>query len=235
MTKPSTEPTPIIQARGLCRTFPGPVEVLKDVSLTVKRGELIGIVGPSGSGKSTLLAILGTLDQPTSGTLSICGQETSELDDAGLSELRSSSLGFVFQQFHLMDRRSAAENVADGLLYRGVPRAERLTLARDALDRVGLSHRADAACATMSGGERQRTAIARALISSPELILADEPTGNLDSASGENILDLLRTLNQEGSTIVLITHDRDIASSLPRVVEIRDGVIVSDQEPAHAS
>lgn len=225
--------TMIIEARDLCRTFPGPVEVLKNVSLSVERGELLGIVGPSGSGKSTLLAILGTLDLPTSGSLSICGHDTTSLDDAGLSELRSSQLGFVFQQFHLMDRRSAAENVADGLLYRGVPRSERLLLAREALKRVGLDHRADAQCATMSGGERQRTAIARALISSPDLILADEPTGNLDSASGAMILDLLKALNDDGSTIVLITHDRDIAASLPRVVEIRDGSIVSDTRTAH--
>jgi putative ABC transport system ATP-binding protein len=222
----------LIQLDGVTRTYGSPpVRALAGVDLTVERGEMIAIVGPSGSGKSTLLNVLGTLDRPSSGTAYIDGADVGRLSDAALSALRAHRIGFVFQQFHLRDGIDAVDNVADGLLYTGTPRRERRARAQDALRRVGLGHRLDHAPGQLSGGERQRVAIARAIIGDPPLLLADEPTGNLDSVSGESIVQLLHELNGDGTTVVVITHDADLAERLPRRVSITDGVIVSDSAP----
>jgi putative ABC transport system ATP-binding protein len=200
-----------------------PVSALDGVSLRIDAGELVAIVGPSGSGKSTLLHVMGTLDLPTSGTVKIDGIELSTLSDRKLLAARARLIGFVFQQFFLLDGATAVENVSNGLLSSGTPKRERLFQAAKALDRVGLSHRLHHNPNELSGGERQRVAIARALVHDPAIVLADEPTGNLDSKSSESVVGLLRDLHADGCTIVVITHDRELASSLPRQVGVRDG------------
>ncbi|HWS33069.1 MAG TPA: ABC transporter ATP-binding protein [Actinoplanes sp.] len=218
--------TPVITLRGVGKSYPGGVTALRDVDLTVEHGELIGIVGPSGSGKSTMLNLIGTLDRPTTGTVTIDGHDIATLDDRRLSALRAARIGFVFQSFHLAPGRDAVANVSDGLLYTGVRKKDRDRLARSALQRVGLGDRLAHRPHQLSGGERQRVAVARAIAGDPAVLLADEPTGNLDSASGAGVMNLLRELNAAGTTILVITHDHDIAESLPRQVSMRDGRVV---------
>ncbi|MEA3020427.1 MAG: putative transport system ATP-binding protein [Actinomycetota bacterium] len=205
-----------------------PVAALRGVSFTVRAGELVSIVGPSGSGKSTLLHVIGTLDRPTSGVARISGVDVAGLNDRDLSRLRAHEIGFVFQQFFLAEHATVRENVADGLLYAGVPAAQRIRRAEDALEQVGLTHRATFKPTKLSGGERQRVAIARALVGRPAIVLADEPTGNLDSATGASIMALLRELNAAGATIIMITHDAGLAGQLPRQIRVLDGLVVSD-------
>jgi putative ABC transport system ATP-binding protein len=231
--EPPVEPepaAPVLELVDVVKEYPGdpPVIALAGVDLTVDAGELLAIVGRSGSGKSTLLHAMGTLERPTSGAVRVAGIDTSVMSDKELSGLRARRLGFVFQQFFLLDGLSVLDNVADGLLYRGGRASQRRRLATEALERVGLGHRLQHRPNQLSGGERQRTAIARAVAGRPALVMADEPTGNLDSTTGASILELLRELNAEGTTIAVITHDHEVARSLDRHVELRDGRIVRD-------
>jgi putative ABC transport system ATP-binding protein len=221
---------PILLLNSIYKEYPGepPTPVLHDLNLSVQPGELAAVVGPSGSGKSTLLNIIGTLDRPTSGSVRIAGYDTDTLSDNDLSALRAREIGFVFQQFFLLSGMTAVDNVADGLLYSGQSLTQRRTLAVEALEQVGLGHRLTHDPSKLSGGERQRVAIARALVGKPSVVLADEPTGNLDSRSSDSILTLLHDLNATGATILVITHDRDIASALPRRITMLDGRIESD-------
>jgi len=215
----------VVELSEVAKSYPG-VAALNGVTLAIGYGELVGIVGPSGSGKSTMLNLIGTLDRPSSGTVRVDGHDVASLSDRRLSALRARRIGFVFQSFHLAPGLSAVDNVADGLLYAGVPLRERRRRAVSTLERVGLGDRLRHVPHELSGGERQRVAIARAVVGEPALLLADEPTGNLDTASGAAVMALLRELNEGGTTIVVITHDLDIAGSLPRQVSLRDGVMV---------
>jgi putative ABC transport system ATP-binding protein len=218
---------PVVELRGVTKSY-GEVTALAGADLVVERGELLGVVGPSGSGKSTLLNIMGTLARPTEGTVRIDGHRVDELSDRELSALRAAAIGFVFQSFHLAPGVSAVDSVADGLLYSGRPRGVRRRMAEEALCRVGLGHRLRNLPHQLSGGEKQRVAIARAVLGDPALLLADEPTGALDSRSGAVVMDLLHELHRGGTTVVIITHDRDIAAALPREVRIKDGRVERD-------
>jgi putative ABC transport system ATP-binding protein len=221
---------PVVEMEAVTKTYDvePPVHALRGVTFSIQKGELVGIVGPSGSGKTTLLHLMGTLDRPTAGSVRLTGLDVARLSDRELSALRASRIGFVFQQFFLAEHQSAMDNVADGLLYAGASLAQRRQEAEAALLRVGLDDKLGSLPTKLSGGQRQRVAIARALVGRPALVLADEPTGNLDSAAGTSILELFSELNEVGATIVVITHDRGIANRMPRVIEMLDGLVVSD-------
>jgi putative ABC transport system ATP-binding protein len=225
---------PVLDVDDVTKSYPGepPVQALREVNLTIGQGELVGIVGPSGSGKTTLLQLMGTLDRPTSGRVRITGLDVATMADEDVAYLRATRIGFIFQQFFLAEHATVLDNVADGLLYAGIPLTQRRERALDALELVGLAQRPDARPTQLSGGQRQRVAIARALVGQPAIVLADEPTGNLDQATGQSILALIDQLHQAGSTIVVITHDHAIAERMSRKVEILDGQIVADTGPA---
>lgn len=229
--------TPVLELSEVVKEYPGspPVRALDGVSMTVNPGELVGIVGASGSGKSTMMNIIGTLAQPTSGDIRLEGRDIAQEHDRSLAGLRATRIGFVFQQFHLVPGLSATDNVATGLVYRGVSRGKRRRAAASALERVGLGHRLDHRPRQLSGGERQRVAIARALVGEPALILADEPTGNLDSRTSDEIVQLILDLNRQGATILIITHDHSIATRLNRRIELVDGRIIVDEENGPAA
>jgi putative ABC transport system ATP-binding protein len=224
---------PALEVDHVTKSYPGepPVQALRGVNLTIAPGELVGIVGPSGSGKTTLLQLMGTLDRPTSGRVRITGLDVATMADEDLAYLRATRIGFIFQQFFLAEHATALDNVADGLLYSGIPIKQRRERALEALDLVGLAERPQARPTQLSGGQRQRVAVARALVGQPAIVLADEPTGNLDQATGHAILGLIDELHQAGSTIVVITHDHAIAERMPYKVEILDGQIVADTRP----
>jgi putative ABC transport system ATP-binding protein len=231
---PITRTDEVLVLDSVMKAYPGspPVHALDGVDLVIRKGELAAIVGPSGSGKSTLLNVIGLLDRATSGIVRIAGDDVASLRDAELSAVRARAIGFVFQQFHLVEGLRAVDNVALGLLYRGTPRRERLARAQQALASVGLANRMHHRPSQLSGGERQRVAIARALVGDPTIVLADEPTGNLDSRTSAEIVELFQILHMQGATIVIITHDHGIARTMPRVVTINDGRIVHDGVPA---
>jgi len=222
--------TPVLELDRVRKVYAGtpPVEPVRGVTLTVTHGELVAVVGPSGSGKTTLLHLMAALDRPTSGVVRVAGQPVGALPDRRVAGLRAHRLGVVFQQFFLLENLTAVDNVAAGLLYRGVPGTERRQLARQALERVGLGHRLGHRPTTLSGGERQRVAIARALVGHPQVVLADEPTGNLDSAASADLVALLQELNRQGVTLVVVTHDHGVAAAMTRRVELRDGQVVRD-------
>jgi putative ABC transport system ATP-binding protein len=225
----STPTCPVVELSGVSKVYPGPppVVALDSVNLVVSSGELVAVVGPSGSGKSTLLHVMGGLDRPTDGDVAIDGVHLGDLNDKGISGLRAHRIGFVFQDFFLIEGVDAVNNVAEGLVYRGLRRRERRARAIAALESVGLGHRLGHTPAQLSGGERQRVAIARALVGDPAIVFADEPTGNLDSATSDEIAELLTRLNAGGSTIVAITHDLEFAQRFPRMVSLRDGMVVA--------
>jgi putative ABC transport system ATP-binding protein len=223
-----------LQLTNVVKEYPGGVQALKGVTLHVQEGELVAIVGPSGSGKTTMLQIMGTLDRPSRGEVWVDGFDAATASDDELSALRARRIGFVFQQFYLLDGMSAVDNVAGGLLYSGLPLEIRRERAREALHQVGLGHRLDHHPSQLSGGEKQRIAIARALVGDPAIVFADEPTGALDTRTGASIVELLRELNRAGTTIVVITHDVELAQSFPRRISVRDGEIISDDHSLSA-
>jgi putative ABC transport system ATP-binding protein len=218
-----------LSMRGVVKSYPGGVDALRGVSIEIETGEQVAIIGPSGSGKTTMLTILGTLERPTGGEVTVAGRDAVHASDAELSGLRAHEIGFVFQGFHLQDALTAVDNVATGMLYTGAPLRERRAAARAALEEVGLGQRLDHHPKQLSGGERQRVAIARALAKRPTIILADEPTGNLDTRSGREVVSLLHELAAGGATLMLITHDEEVAETFPRRIQMRDGELVGDE------